>query len=181
MYTIPTRMKSFALHIQQSSEIVFLTLFTHFNNSHHNPCSTPTTTYCTCPLQVVCPTSSTSSTDSTSLTGSMDSTARQAALLLLSQPSASLSTHLARSTRSQKEPEGAKRSQKEPEGARRSQKEPEGTRTAQPLQSLFPPSPVTLADRHSGWPSLWLIATLAGRHTGWMLAGCWLDAGCSSL
>ena len=130
-------MKSFALHIQQSIDIVFLTLFTHFRNSYHNPCNTPTTTYCTCPLQVVCPTSSTSST---SLTGS---TARSAphtltALLFLSQPPAFLSTHLARSTRSQKEPEGA--------------------RTAQPLQSLFPPSPVTLADR-------WLFVTLAGRHS----------------
>ena len=117
-------MKSFALHTQQSIDIVFLTLFTHFRNSYHNPCNTPTTTYCTFPLQVVC---STSSTDSTSLTGS---TARSAphtlvALLLLSQPPAFLSTHLARSTWSQKEPEGARRSQKEPEGARRSQKEPE--------------------------------------------------------
>ena len=141
-------MKSFALHIQQSSEIVFLTLFTHFKNSHHNPCSTPTTTYCTCPLQVVCPTSSTDSTSLTDSTGSIDSTARQAALLFLSQPPAFLSTHLARSTWSQKEPEGARRSQKEPEGAR----------TVQPLQSLFPPSPVTLADR-------WLFVTLAGRHS----------------
>ena len=140
-------MTSFALHIQQSIDIVFLTLFTHFRNSYHNPCNTPTTTYCTFPLQVVC---STSSTDSTSLTGS---TARSAphtltALLFLSQPPAFLSTHLARSTWSQKEPEGARRSQKEPEGAR----------TVQPLQSLFPPSPVTLADR-------WLFVTLAGRHS----------------
>ena len=146
-------MKSFALHIQQSIDIVFLTLFTHFRNSYHNPCNTPTTTYCTFPLQVVC---STSSTDSTSLTGS---TARSAphtltALLFLSQPPAFLSTHLARSTWSQKEPEGARRSQKEPEGAR----------TVQPLQSLFPPWPVTLADR-------WLFVTLAGRHSQ-LIAGC---------
>ena len=141
-------MKSFALHIQQSIDIVFLTLFTHFRNSYHNPCNTPTTTYCTFPLQVMCSTSSTSSTSLTGSTGSIDSTARQAALLLLSQPSAFLSTHLARSTWSQKEPEGARRSQKEPEGAR----------TVQPLQSLFPPSPVTLADR-------WLFVTLAGRHS----------------
>ena len=172
-------MKSFALHIQQSSEIVFLTLFTHFNNSHHNPCSTPTTTYCTCPLQVVCPTSS------TSLTGSTGSTARSAphtlvALLLLSQPSAFLSTHLARSTWSQKDPEGP----------RRTQKDPEGPRTAQPLQSLFPlwlavtlvatltlPL-IVMLDGHTGWSSRSLIANLVVTLTLWSsyLSLLWLSS-----
>ena len=140
-------MKSFALHIQQSIEVVFLTLFTHsytlqklvsqpMQHSNHYILYIPT------PSRVFNKFNRFNQLNRFNCTISTTHLDR----IVIPLPTACIPLH----------PLGAKHM--EPEGARRSQKEPEGARTVQPLQSLFPPSPVTLADR-------WLFVTLAGRHS----------------
>ena len=135
MYTILTRMTSFALHIQQSIDIVFLTLFTHsytlqklvsqpMQHSNHY------ILYMSTPSRVF------NKFNKFNKLNRFNRFNRTTSRIVAPLPTVCIPLH----------PLGTKHM------------EPEGVRTAQPLQSLFPPSPVTLANRHSGLSSLWLAA-----------------------
>ena len=143
-------MKSFALHIQQSIDIVFLTLFTHsytlqklvsqpMQHSNHY------ILYMSTPSRVF---NKFNKFNKLNRFNRFNRFNRTTSRIVAPLPTVCIPLH----------PLGAKHM------------EPDGVRTAQPLQSLFPPSPVTLADRHSGCSSLsssrWLAMAFAHRHSG---------------
>ena len=131
-------MKSFALHIQQSIDIVFLTLFTHSYTlqklvSQPMQHSNPYILYMSTPSRVF---NKFNRFNQLNRFNRFNRFNRTTSRIVAPLPTVCIPLH----------PLGAKHM------------EPKGVRTAQPLQSLFPPSPVTLADRHSGLSSLWLAA-----------------------